>query len=98
MTAARMVEIWRMRVELLAVWLPKIQGISPRSRSMAFLRLARTAMDPGERDRAAEFNRMARRIDPVRASLVLLGRSMLGTQRAGAVRQWWRQRSGRPAA
>ena len=98
LTATRMAEIWRMRMEMLAVWLPKIQGLSPRSRSMAFLRLARTAMDLGERDRAAEFNRMARRIDPVRASLVLLGRSMLGTQRAGAVRQWWRQRSGRPAA
>lgn len=98
LTATRTEEIQRMRMEMLAARLPELGSLPNRHRAEAYLRLARTAADFGDQVRASEFNRKARLLDPVRSTLVIAGRNLVGTRRAGVLRQWLRRRFGGQSA
>lgn len=93
LTETRMAEIQRARMNMLAARLPGLTSPPRRMRADAWLRLARMAAELGEPQRVPEFNRQAIRQDPMRSSLVVAGRRLLGNGRAGAVRQWWRRMS-----
>lgn len=98
LTATRTAEIQRMRMEMLAARLPELGNLPRRRRAEAYLRLARTAAEFGNRSRSAEFNRKARELDPVRSTLVIAGRNLIGARRAGALRQRLRRWIGGPTA
>lgn len=91
LTATRAAEIQRIRMELLAVRLPDLAGITSRQRALAYLTLSRRASELGEPARADEFARRAVALDPLRSSAVVAARRVLGPRLLGSVRRWWMQ-------
>lgn len=91
LTATRAAEIQRIRMELLAVRLPDLAGVTPRQRAAAYLTLSRWAANLGEPSRADAFARQAMALDPLRTSAVVAARRVLGAGRLGLVRRWWQR-------
>ncbi|HAB18096.1 MAG TPA: glycosyltransferase [Verrucomicrobiota bacterium] len=91
LTATRAAEIQRVQLEMLAVRIPELPRLPKNARAAAYLKLARSAEELGDRERSKEFVRQARGFDLLQTLMVVTGRCILGARRAGAIRQWWRQ-------
>jgi hypothetical protein len=91
LTATRAAEIQRIRMELMAVRLPDLAGVTSRQRARAYLTLSRRATELGESARADEFARRAVALDPLRSTAVVAARRLLGPRLLGSVRRWWQQ-------
>jgi len=91
LTETRAAEVRRIRFAMLAERVPQLPVVSRRRHASAYLQLARMAAEQGDAARASDFHRRALRLDPLHASVVVLGRRLLGPVGAGAVRQWWRR-------
>ncbi len=91
LTTTRAQEIERIQMEMLAVRLPELPGLSSPVRARAYLRLARMARTLSEPARAREFEGQAWRLDRRQTAVVLAGRWFLGADRAGALRNWFRR-------
>ncbi|MBN8246602.1 MAG: glycosyltransferase [Verrucomicrobia bacterium] len=92
LTTTRAAEVRRIRLAMLSERVPQLPVTSRHHRAVAYLHLARMATEQGDAVQASAFHRKALRLDPVRSSLVVAARRLLGPEGAGTVRQWWRRR------